>query len=278
LDHLYWDVYLNDPKGLADFVDSTVSFLHIYIGDVREAVVHSEEDDRVSKFGRVIYNKNAWDAEKFQDMKDDLCLPNHYEVLKEVLLRMEKYKCKRVDMGYLGRWKNPYQIAETHMPMGITITYETREGLCFFRCTFFNPDNWFSLQCKPIFKTDPIVQKEPQGSWNMNPVGLIAAKHEKCAANRRGVLNLIAAVTRDFDPDFTGLARSQFYYNQKTNTAYIEDPKAKTNKLLFPLAYYFREQGKVLFSDSAELPADRYKTTMVRDKKITHDIEHFDFL
>ncbi|MEW6201752.1 MAG: hypothetical protein AB1546_07245, partial [bacterium] len=91
MEHLYWDVYVNDPEGMVHFVDTTVSFLHIYIGDVREAVVHSE-DDRIAKFGRVIYNESAWDSEKFKDLKDDITRPNHYEVVKEVLLRLEKYK------------------------------------------------------------------------------------------------------------------------------------------------------------------------------------------
>ncbi|MEW6201440.1 MAG: hypothetical protein AB1546_05665, partial [bacterium] len=192
--------------------------------------------------------------------------------------RLEKYKCKKVDMGYLGRWKNPYQIAETHIPMGITISYEMRDGLCFFHCNFFNPDNWFSLQCKPLFKTDPIVEKEPHGSWNMNPVGMIAPKNEKCAANRRGVFNLVSGIARDFDPDFTVLSQTPVYYNKKGNSAYIEAPAAKTDRSLLPLVYYFRDPGKLLFSDSTEIPSDRYRTTMVRDKKITHEIEHFDFL
>ena len=110
-------------------------------------------------------------------------------------------------MGFMGRWKNPYQIADTHIPTGVTITYEQKEGLCCFQFVFFNPDMWFSLECKPLFKTDQIVAKEPQGSWNMNPVGLIAAKSEKCSANRRTIFNMISDFVKDFEPEFSGFGR-----------------------------------------------------------------------
>ncbi|MEW5947766.1 MAG: hypothetical protein AB1742_16385 [bacterium] len=274
MDRLYWDTYVEDHGGLSHFIDSTVSFLHIYFGEVREAVAHSDD---ISRFGRVIYNEGAWDKEKFTDMKDIVTRKDHYEVVSEVQLRIEKYRCTKIDMGFMGRWKNPYQIADTHLPTGVTVTYEMREGLCFFQSVFFNPDTWFSLECKPLFKTDPVVEKEPHGSWNMNAVGLIAAKNEKCAANRRALFNMIADFVKDFNPAFSGLGRSQFYFNSKTRTAYVENPEAKTNPLLLPLVYYHGDTGGVLFSDSTPLPDDKYRTSLVKDRKIAYEKSHFDF-
>lgn len=274
MDRLYWDVYQEYPDGFAVYIEEAISFLHIYMGDAREAVAHSSD---IGKFGRVIYNESAWDTDKFESMKDEITQPTHYELVKEILLRLEKYSCKKVDVGFMGRWKNPYQIAETHLPTGVTVTFEMKDGLCYFRGTFFNPDNWFSLQCKPLFKTDPIVEKDTHGSWNMNPVGLIAAKPEKCSANRRVVFNMIADYIKDFEPSFTGLSRSTFYFNPQTSSAYLVNAEARKDDSLLPLIYFFKEPGQMLFSDSSVVPSDKLKTTMARDRKITFDVKHFDF-
>ena len=275
MDRLYWDVYMNYQKDFASFIDETVSFLHIYLGDVREAIAHS---DQISKFGKVIYNEAAWDVQKFKEIKDDITQPNHYEVIKEVFLRIEKYKCTKVDLGFIGRWKNPYQLADTHLPTGITVTFEKKEGLYTMHTAFFSPEHWFELQCKPLFRTDPIVEKEAKGSWNMNSVGLIAPKAEKTAANRRAIFGLITDFAKDFGPDFAILSKCSTYYNAKTNSAYITDTDAATNDALMPLLFYFKdERGKLLFSDSTEIPHDRYETTQIKDQRVTYDKKHFDF-
>jgi hypothetical protein len=275
MDRLYWDVYMNYQQDFASFIDETVSFLHIYLGDVREAIAHS---DQISKFGKVIYNESAWDVKKFKEIKEDITQPNHYEVVKEIFLRIEKYKCTKVDLGFIGRWKNPYQIADTHLPTGITVTFEKKENLFTMHTVFFSPEHWFELQCKPLFRTDPIVEKESKGSWNMNSVGLIAPKSEKTAANRRAIFGLITDFAKDFAPAFAILSKAGTYYNAKTNIAYITDPEAATNEQLMPLLYYFKnERGKLLFSDSAEIPHDRYSTTQIKDQRVTFDKKHFDF-
>jgi hypothetical protein len=275
MDRLYWDVYTNYQKDFASFIDETVSFLHIYLGDVREAIAHSEQ---ISKYGKVIYNEAAWDVQKFKEIKDDITQPNHYEVVKEVFLRIEKYKCTKVDLGFIGRWKNPYQIADTHLPTGITVTFEKKEGIYTMHTVFFSPEHWFELQCKPLFRTDPIVEKESKGSWNMNSVGLIAPKSEKTAANRRAIFGLITDFAKDFAPDFAILSKASTYYNAKTNTAYITDTDAAANDALMPLLFYFKnDHGKLLFSDSAEIPRDRYETTQIKDQRVTYDKKHFDF-
>ena len=275
MDRLYWDVYMKDPEGFAHFIDSTVSFLHIYLGDVREAVAHSEGS---GKFGRVIYNESAWDTDKFKEIRDDLTRPDHYEVIKEAIHRVEKNKCSKVDLGYVGRWKNPYQIADTFMPTGITVTYENTGDVLTMQSAFFAPEHWFNLQCKPLFKTDPIVEKDPKGSWNMNPVGLIAAKPEKTSGNRRGVFNMILDFVKEFSPMFTSLALVQTYYNAEANTAHLVNPEAKENEDLLPLLYYFsRRGGKLLHSDSSELPREKYKTMPVGDSQLHYEKKHFDF-
>lgn len=274
MEHLYWDVYQEYPDGFAAYVEETISFLHIYMGDAREAVAHSGD---ISKFGRVIYNESAWDTDKFESMKGEVTQPTHYELVKEILLRLEKYSCKKIDVGFMGRWKNPYQIADTHLPTGVTVTFEMKDDLCWLRATFFNPNNWFSLQCKPLFKTDPIVEKDSHGSWNMNPVGLIAAKPEKCAANRRLVFSMISDYIKEFNPSFTGLGRSTFYFNPATSSAYLVSAEAKSDNLMHPLIFFFNSAGQMLFSDSSVVPADKCKTLMARDRKITYDAKHFDF-
>ncbi len=276
MDRLYWDVYMDYPEGFIPFIDATVSFLHIYLGDVREAVAHS---DQISKFGKVIYNEAAWDTQKFKEIKDDITQPNHYEVIKEVFLRIEKYKSTKIDLGFIGRWKNPYQIADTHLPTGITVTFEKQEGpLYTMHTVFFSPEHWFELQCKPLFRTDPIVEKEAKGSWNMNPAGLIAPKAEKTAANRRAVFSLISNFAKDFTPAFSILSKSSVYYNNKTNLAYISEPHAKDNDHLLPLIYFFsNERGRILFSDSTEIPKDSYDTTLVKDLHVSYEKKHFDF-
>ncbi|MFA6449340.1 MAG: hypothetical protein WCX65_07735 [bacterium] len=275
MDRLYWDVYVNYQQDFQSFIDETVSFLHIYLGDVREAIAHS---DQISKFGKVIYNESAWDTDKFKEIKDDITQPNHYEVIKEVFLRIEKYKCNKIDLGFIGRWKNPYQLADTHLPTGITVSFERKEGLFTMHTVFFSPEHWFELQCKPLFRTDPIVEKESKGSWNMNSVGLIAPKAEKTAANRRAIFGLITDFAKDFGPDFSVLTKAHTYYNQKTNMAYLTDPEAAKNEQLLPLIYYFKnERGRILFSDSTEIPHEQYDTTQVKDQRVTFDKKHFDF-
>lgn len=276
LDRLFWEVYIKDPDGFINHMDQSVSFLHIYFGDVREAVAHT---DKISKFGRVIYNKAAWDTDKFKDINEEITCANHYDVIKEVILRIEKYKCKKVDMGFLGRWKNPYQIADTFLPSGITVTYEIGEGgLILMKGTFFKPENWFNLQCKPLFKTDAIVEKEAHASWNMNQVGLIAAKHEKVAANRRAMFNMLTGYLKEYQPMFMSLATGKIYYNQKANCAYIEDPGANEDDALMPLLYAFHEPGgKILYSDSTPVDESGYATIMVGEFRIHYDRKHFEF-
>lgn len=275
MDRLHWEVSINYPEDFITFIDRTSSFLHIYLGDVREAIAHSEQ---ISRFGRVIYNESAWDTAKFKEIKEDITQPNHYEVIKEVILRLNKYKCAKVDMGYVGRWKNPYQIADTHLPTGITFNYEKVGNTFTMHGVFFSPQQWFALQCKPLFRTDPIVEKDPKGSWNMNPVGLIAPKNEKTTANRRAIFNMIGDFIKEFHPDFTGLSISQIYYNDTTKTAYLVDPEAKDNELLHPLMYYFKDrQGKFLFSDSAEVPRENLDGIQIRDQRLTFDKKYFDF-
>lgn len=274
MDHLYWDVYQEYPEGFSAYIEEAISFLHIYMGDVREAVAHSTE---ISKFGRVIYNESAWDTSKFESMKEIMTQPTHYDVVKEILLRIEKYRCRKIDVGFMGRWKNPYQIADTHLPTGVTVTFEAQtDNLITFRANFFSPDNWFSLQCKPLFKTDPIVEKDSHGSWNMNPVGLIAAKPEKCLANRRAVFNMLADYVKERNPLFSGFARSTFYFNAETSSAYVVNPSAKKDDLFLPLLYYFQQPCQMLYSDSTPVPMDKYKTTMVRDRRIVFEAKHFD--
>lgn len=275
MDRLYWEVFAKDAEGFANFIDTTVSFLHIYLGAVREAVAHS---DQISKYGRVIYNESAWDTDKFKEIRDELTQPDHYSVIKEVLLRIQKYKCEKVDLGYVGAWKNPYQIAETPMPTGITVTYEKEEEMFTMKSIFFAPENWFNIQCKPLFKTDPIVEKDPKGSWNMNPVGLIAAKPEKCAGNRRAVFNMINDFIKEHKPLFTVLALNQVYYNATTNNAYIIDPDVKDNEERLPLMYSFKTGGgKLLYSDSSELPAAAYGSIMAENQRLYYEKKHFDF-
>jgi len=275
MDKLYWEVYIKYPEDFASFIDRTSGFLHIYLGDVREAVAHS---DQISRYGRVIYNESAWDTSKFKEIKEDITRPNHYEVVKEVILRVNKYRCLKVDMGYVGRWKNPYQIADTHLPTGITVTYEKQKDLYKMHTVLFSPDLWFALQCRPLFRTDPIVEKDPKGSWNMNPVGMIAPKNEKTAGNRRAVFNLFADFVKEMRPDFAGLSLSQIFYNPASNTAYMVEPEAKNNEELYPLLYYFRDEtGKLLFSDSTEIPKDGYNTTQVKDQRVVYEKKHFDF-
>ena len=276
LDCLHWDVTVKDPEGFIHFMEKSVSFLHIYFGDVREAVAHSE---KIGKYGRVIYNEAAWDTDRFEKLKEEIICPNHYEVVKEVILRIEKYKCKKIDMGFVGRWKNPYQIADTHLPTGITITYEVgNDDVLSLHGSLFKPDHWFDLQCKPLFKTDALVEKEPNGSWNMNQAGLIASKPEKCAANRRALFNMLTAFFKEYSPLFMGLSKSNLYYNHKNNTAYLEDPQALEDEELLPLFYTFQEQGKVLQSDSSSIESGRYGQTMVNDYRINYDKKHFDFI
>jgi len=275
MDRLYWDIYIKHEKDFSALIDEVVSFLHIYLGDVREAIAHS---DQISKFGKVIYNETAWDTEKFKEIKEDITQPNHYEVIKEVFLRIEKYKCTKVDLGFIGRWKNPYQIADTHLPTGITTTFEKSEGIYNIHTIFFSPEHWFDLQCKPLFRTDPIVEKESKGSWNMNSVGLIAPKPEKCAANRRAIFGLVTDFAKDFTPEFSILTKSHTYFNSKMNAAFITEPEANENPSLLPLIYYFRDDtGKVLFSDSTEISHEQYNTTTVKDQRVTFDKKHFDF-
>ncbi len=275
MDRLYWDIYIKHEKDFSALIDEVVSFLHIYLGDVREAIAHS---DQISKFGKVIYNETAWDTQKFKEIKEDITQPNHYEVIKEVFLRIEKYKCAKVDLGFIGRWKNPYQIADTHLPTGITTTFEKSEGIYNIHTIFFSPEHWFDLQCKPLFRTDPIVEKESKGSWNMNSVGLIAPKPEKCAANRRAIFGLVTDFAKDFTPEFSILTKSHTYFNLKMNAAFITEPEANENPSLLPLIYYFRDDtGKVLFSDSTEISHEPYNTTTVKDQRVTFDKKHFDF-
>jgi len=275
MDRLYWDVNIKDSEGLAHFIDATASFLRIYLGDVREAVTHAES---ISRYERVIYNESAWDTQKFQEIRDDLTRPDHHEVIKEVVHRVEKNKCRKVDLGYVGRWKNPYQIADTHLPTGITMSYEAGEESIRMLTTFFAPDSWFNLQCKPLFKTDPIVEKDPKGSWNMNPVGLIAPKADKAMGNRRAVFNLIVDFIRDFLPDFSALTYVPVYYNSETNLAYLVDPKAKEDEDLHPLMVFFNQpDGKLLYSDSTDLDNKDYKTMPVENGRLMFDKKHFDF-
>lgn len=275
MDRLQWEVYIKDPDGFINFLENSVSFIHIYFGDVREAVAHT---DKISKFGRVIYNKSAWDTDKFKDITDELTCLNHYDVVKEVILRIEKYKCTKIDMGFLGRWKNPYQIADTFLPAGITITYEILEdGLIVMRGTFFNPDTWFTIQCRPLFKTDAIVEKEPNASWNMNQMGLIAAKVEKCTANRRALFNMLTGFLKEFTPMFTGVSLSKIYFNPRMNSAFIEDPAAKEDDSLLPLFYAFEHGGKVLHSDSTAIDESKYSSLTVGNFKTHYDRKHFDF-
>lgn len=274
MDRLYWETYTTDPEGFAHFIDESVGFMHIYLGDVREAVAHSDE---ISKFGRVIYNESAWDLDKFKEIKEDITAPTHYDTIKECILRIEKYKCKKVDLGYVGRWKNPYQIADTHMPTGITITYEDKDDHIFVRGCLFKPDNWFNLQCKALFKTDPIVEKDAKGSWNMNTHGLIAPKPEKTAGNRRSVFSLVTDFIKSFKPMFSGLALSEIFYNVQSNTAYIVEPEAKENSEYLPLIYYFRRDGKMCYSDSTEIPLKPYGATQVKGQNVYYDKKHFDF-
>ncbi len=275
MDRLYWDIYITHEKDFSSLIDEVVSFLHIYLGDVREAIAHS---DQISKFGKVIYNETAWDTQKFKEIKEDITQPNHYEVIKEVFLRIEKYKCAKVDLGFIGRWKNPYQIADTHLPTGITTTFEKSQDLYNIHTIFFSPEHWFDLQCKPLFRTDPIVEKESKGSWNMNSVGLIAPKPEKCAANRRAIFGLVTDFAKDFTPELSILTKSHTYFNPKLNAAFITEPEAKDNPALLPLIYYFRKDtGKVLFSDSTETSHEPYNTTQIKDQRVTFDKKHFDF-
>jgi hypothetical protein len=275
MDKLYWEIYMKYPEDFAAFIEKTTSFLHLYLGDMREAVAHSEQ---ISKFGRVIYNEAAWDTAKFTEIKEDITQPNHYEVVKEVILRVNKYKCSKVDIGYIGRWKNPYQIADTHLPTGITVTYEKQKDCFTMHTELFTPGHWFALLCKPLFRTDPIVEKDPKGSWNMNPVGLIAPKPEKTAANRRSIFGMFNDFVKDFYPDFAGLALSQIYFNPNANNAYMVDPEAKNNELLYPLAYFFKQAGgNIHFSDSSEVPKENFNTIQVKDERIFFDKKHFDF-
>ena len=182
-----------------------------------------------------------------------------------------------MELGYVGRWKNPYQIADTNMPTGITITYEQKEDYHYMRGAFFKPENWFNLQCKALFKTDPIVEQDPRGSWNMNPVGLIAPKPEKTAGNRRAVYNLITDFIKSFRPLFSGIALSKLFFSTDNNVAYVVEPAAKEDDLYLPLIYCFRENGTMCYSDSTEVPRERYKTTQVKDQRVFCDKEHFDF-
>ncbi len=275
MDRLYWDVYMTYTKDFSSLIEDTTSFMHIYLGDVREAVAHSEQ---ISKYGKVIYNEAAWDTNKFKEIKEDITQPNHYELVKEVRLRVEKYSCKKVDMGFIGRWKNPYQLADTRLPTGITTSYEQHEGWFTMHTAFFSPDTWFCLQCKPLFRTDPIVEKDAKGSWNMNPVGLIAPKAEKCAGNRRATFNMVNDFIKDFRPEFCSLSMSNVYYNQETNLAYLVDPDAKKNDLLLPLMFFFKnEGGRFLNSDSSEIPMDRYSSILMTDQHLYYDKKHFDF-
>ncbi|HOC92948.1 MAG TPA: hypothetical protein PLK80_06075 [bacterium] len=276
MDRLYWDIYAVNTEDFPTFIDRTSSHLHIYLGDVREAVAHT---DQISKYGRVIYNQQAWDTDKFKEIKDEVTQPNHYDVIKETILRVNKYKCDKVDMGYVGRWKNPYQIADTHLPTGITISYEKRPECHFIRTVFFSPEHWFNLQCKPLFRTDPIVEKEPKGSWNMNPVGLIAPKPEKSAANRRAMFNIVSDFIKEFRPAFTGLGLSQFYFNFESGNAYLTDNEAKEREDLLPLIFSFREDGnRPMFSDSTEIPIDNFDNTLARDQRMFFDRRYFEFL
>lgn len=274
LDSLHWEIYIREPEGFINFLDKSVSFLHIYFGDVREAVAHS---DKISKFGRVIYNEAAWDTDKFTELKDEITCANHYDVVKEVILRIEKYKSAKIDMGFVGRWKNPYQIADTHLPTGITITYELKDDMILMRGSLFKPENWFDLQCKPLFKTDAIVQKEANASWNMNQAGLIAAKPEKCAANRRALFNMLTAFLKEYNPLFMGLAKTSIYFNEKTNASYLEDPGAADDESLLPLVFTFLKPGKILQSDSTPIDEHAYGTLMIMDYKVHFDRKYFDF-
>lgn len=273
LDCIHWEISIREPEGIIQFLDKSVSFLHIYFGDIREAVAHS---DQISKFGRVIYNQAAWDTEKFSNLKDEIVCANHYEVVKELILRIQKYKSKKLDLGFVGRWKNPYQLADTHLPTGITITYEVKDDLILIEGAFFKPDNWFDLQCRPMFKTDALVTKEPNGSWNMNQAGLIASKPEKCAANRRALFNMLTAFLKEYTPQFMSLGKCKVYYNAKTNSAYLEDPAAKENEALLPLVYTFQKPGKIMHSDSSEITFDEMKKISVQDFFMFYDRKHFD--
>ncbi|HOO56505.1 MAG TPA: hypothetical protein PLN69_06765 [bacterium] len=267
---------MNYPEDFSSYIDKIASFLHIYLGDVREAIAHT---DKISKFGRVIYNEAAWDTEKFKEIKEDITCATHYDVIKEVLLRIEKYKCEKVDMGFVGGWKNPYQIADTHLPTGITVSVEKKESHFEIHIVFFSPQQWFSLQCKPLFRTDPIVEKEPKGSWNMNSVGLIAPKPEKTAANRRLIFNMFGDFVKNFQPEFAGVGLSNFFFNFGNDTAYLVSPEAKENDQLLPLIYFLKEDsGKLLFSDSSDLPSSSYNTTQVKDQRVFYETKHFDFL
>ncbi len=277
MDRLHWEIYIRDEEGFSHFIEESVSFMHIYLGDVREAVAHSDE---ISKFGRVIYNESAWDTEKFKEIKEEITQPTHYDVIKEVLLRIEKYSCEKVDLGYLGRWRNPYQIAETRLPTGITFTYELLEdGLIKLHGNFFGPEHWFNIQCKPLFKTDPIVMKEPNGSWNMNPVGLISPKAEKATANRRAMFSLFTDFINQFTPLFSSLSLSQMFFTESTNTAYLVEPSAKTKAELLPIIFCFTQTPfSVFYSDSEEVSINAYKTTQVSGHKVYFEPKHFDFL
>ncbi len=276
MENLHWETYIKNPDGFIQFMEKAVSFLHIYFGDVREAVAHS---DQISRFGKVIYNEAAWDTSKFETLKDEITCANHYDTVKEVVLRIEKYSCRKVDMGFVGRWKNPYQIADTHMPTGITISFEMQPGdLIAMRGTLFKPQNWFDLQCKPLFKTDALVEKEPNGSWNMNQAGLISAKNEKVSANRRALFNMLAAFLKEYSPLFMGLARTGIYYSEANNTAYLEDPEAKTSAVLLPLVYTFLDSGSILHSDSTPIDESHLGATTVQEYRVKFDKKHFDYL